>query len=136
MPEPRTSGLEAVGSPMIGPTPQVTLPALAGDQNRVSMVSPMPKTESVSPTGTLLTGMMVRAMTFHFSPVNGTTGCTLRLNICAVVGAETKVEVGLQRQGDHRRQRVLGRFCEVRGVVCPEPRRFRPGPASTQRRAP
>ena len=50
---------------------------MAGDQNRLRLVSPMPKTESVAPKGTLLMGMIVREMTFHFGPGNGTTGCTL-----------------------------------------------------------
>jgi len=53
---------------------------LAGDQNRLKLVSPMPKTESAAHTGTLLSGMMVREMMFHFSPGNGMTGCMLRLN--------------------------------------------------------
>jgi len=52
----------------------MTLPGLAGDTNRLSDVSPTPKIESVSPTGTLLSGMIDRLMIFHFSPVNGMTG--------------------------------------------------------------
>jgi len=67
LPEPRASGLEAVGSERAGPTPQVTALALAGDQNKLRLVSPIPKVESISPWGTLLTGMIVRAMMFHFS---------------------------------------------------------------------
>ena len=42
--------------------------ALAGDHQRLKLVSPKPKTESVSPTGTLFIGMIVRVMRFHLSP--------------------------------------------------------------------
>jgi len=59
----------------------MTEPPLFGEKKMLRLVSPMPKTESVWPTGTLFTGMMVRVMMFQFSPGKGTTGCTLRLNI-------------------------------------------------------
>ena len=49
-------------------------PELAGEKNRLKLVSPRPKIESALSIGTLLTGMMVREMMFHFLPGNGMTG--------------------------------------------------------------
>jgi len=48
--------------------------AIRVEQDTRRSVSPSPKVESVSPTGALLTGNIVRVITFQFSPGIGTTG--------------------------------------------------------------
>src|SRR5215471_15422127 len=75
-------GSLADGAVTIGPNPQVKslIPELTGERNSVSSMSPMPLVLLlISGSGWVVTGMIVREMTFHCAfKLIGTTGSMLR----------------------------------------------------------
>jgi hypothetical protein len=57
---------------MVGPTPQMNLPGLAGDRNTVGLMSPRPKASVLgngNSGGWLMIGMMVRVISIQSSPI-------------------------------------------------------------------
>src|SRR5215469_360254 len=72
----------ADGAVTIGPKPQVKslIPELTGERNSDSLMSPMPLVLlGISGLGWVITGMIVREMTFHCAfKLIGTTGSMLR----------------------------------------------------------
>src|SRR5262245_4831079 len=67
----------AVGNVNAEPRPQVNLPGLAGERNRVGLMSPRPKAlgNPGAGDGMLMTGVIVRVMRFHSSLIwSGITG--------------------------------------------------------------
>src|SRR5262245_15690450 len=72
----------AVGAVTIGPKPQVKslMPELTGERNSDSLMSPTPFVLLlISGSGCVVTGIIVREMTFHCAfKLIGTTGSMLR----------------------------------------------------------
>ena len=72
-----SSESEAVGNVIVGPTPQISLLAFAGEKNRLGLISPSPDALGIPAAGDgwLMMGMIVRVIRFQsLFKVIGITG--------------------------------------------------------------
>ena len=109
MPLPSSESV-AVGRVMVGPTPQINFPDLAGDRNTVGVDAPRPNALGTPGAGDgwLMIGMIVRVMRFQSSfERDGDHGLDVEDVLGDVVGPDPEVEVVLEGYADEVGDRVL-----------------------------